>query len=95
MRIHHLHVEHCIDAHLHIIARDADLLGDVDGDFLQAMPVGDLLDEWNQDVKPGLQGAAVLAQVLHHERTLLRHHRGRLEYGDDDQYGRHYEYVAD
>ena len=31
MRIEHLHVEHRIDADLHVVARDADLLGDVEG----------------------------------------------------------------
>jgi hypothetical protein len=74
MRIEHLHVQHRIDADLHVVARDADLLGDVDRDLLQAVPVGDLLDERHQNVKAGLQGAAVLAQILDHVRALLRHH---------------------
>src|SRR5882757_8467431 len=84
MRIHHLHVEHRIDAHLDVVAGDADLLGDIDRDFLETMPVRDLLDEWNEDMEAGLEGAAVLAQVLDHECTLLRHHRRGLRHDDDD-----------
>ncbi len=74
MRIEHLHVQHRVDADLNVVARDADLLRDVDRDFLEAVPVGHLLDEGNENVKPGLQRPAVLAQVFDHEGALLRHH---------------------
>ncbi len=77
MRVEHLHVQHRIDPDLHVVARDANLLGDVDRDLLEAVPVRDLLDERDQDVKSRLQGAAVLAQILHHVGALLRHHRQR------------------
>ena len=30
----HFHVEHAVDADLHVIAGDTDLLGNIDGDFL-------------------------------------------------------------
>ena len=73
MRIEHLHVQHRVDTHLDVVARDADLLGDVERLFLEAVPVGNALDERNQDVKPGLQRAAVLAEILDHVRALLRH----------------------
>ena len=94
MRIQHLHVQHRIDAHLHVVAGDADLLGDVDRDLLQAVPVGDLLDERNQDVEAGLQRAAVLAEILDHEGALLRHHGRGLRQHDDDDDGDHDDAVA-
>ena len=83
MRIEHLHVEHRVDADLDVVARDADLLRDVDGDFLQAVPVGHPLDERNEDVEARLQGAAVFAQILDDERALLRHHGRGLGHHDD------------
>jgi hypothetical protein len=52
VRIEHLHVQHRVDAHLHVVAGDADLLGDVERVFLEAVPVGDSLEERHQDVKP-------------------------------------------
>jgi hypothetical protein len=63
MRIEHLHVQNRVDADLHVVARDADLLRDVDRNFLETVPVGHPLDERNENMKAGLQGAAVLAQV--------------------------------
>ena len=36
-----LQVEHAVDVHLHVVARDADLLRDVDRDFLQRVAVAD------------------------------------------------------
>ena len=95
MRIQHLHVEHRIDAHLHVVARDADLFRDVDRDFLEAVPVGHSLDEWNQNVEAGLQRAAVLAQILDDVGALLRHHRGGLRQHDHHDHGYHDERVAE
>ena len=95
MRIHHLHVQHRVDAHLHVVAGDADLFGDVDRDFLEAVPVGDPLHERHENMKPGRQRAAVLAQVLDHVGALLRHHRRGLGNHNDDQYGDEDECVAE
>ena len=94
MRIEHLHVQDRIDGHLHIVAGDADLFGNVERLLLEAVPVGNTLDERDQDMEPRLQGTAVLAQILDHVRTLLRHHgRGARDhdYGDD---GERDEYVG-
>ncbi len=91
MRIEHLHIQHRIDADLDVVARDADLLGHVDRLFLQAVTVGDPLDERNQDMESGLQGAVVLAEALDHIRALLRNHRSGAPHcdhyndGDDDE----------
>jgi hypothetical protein len=90
VRIHHLHVQHCIDAHLHVVAGDADLFGNVDRDFFETVLVGDALHERHENMKAGRQRAAVFAQVFDHEGALLRHHRRGLgnhhhdQYGDDD-----------
>ena len=76
------------------------VLNAVDGTlFLQAVPVGDALDEGNQDVKTRLQRAAVLAEVLDHVGALLRddgrrppdHHRGDDGQRDKDIGGVHSE----
>ena len=60
MRIHHLHVQHRIHAHLHIVAGDADLFGNIDRDFLEAVLVGDPLHERHENMKTGRQGTTVL-----------------------------------
>jgi hypothetical protein len=64
MRIEDLHIEDGVDTHLHIVPRNADLLGHVEGLFLQAVPVGNTLYEWNEDMKSRMQCAAVLAEIL-------------------------------
>ena len=91
MRIEDLHVQHGVDPHLNVVPRDADLFGDVDRDFLEIVAIGHLLHEGNQNMKPGEQGPAVLAQILDHEGALLRHHRRGLCHHDDhdhrDRYG--------
>ena len=45
LRIHHLQVEHTIDPDLDVVARDADLFRDVEGQFLEAVFVGRGFDE--------------------------------------------------
>ena len=64
---------------------NADLLGDIDRLFLEAVPVSDALDEWNENVKAGLDRAAVAAEALDHEGALLRDDGGRLGEHDDRQ----------
>ncbi len=95
MRIHDLHIEHRIDPHLNVVASDANLLGDVDRYFLEAVPVGHFLEERREDVKAGLQGAAVLAQVLDDVGALLRHHHGGFRDHDHDDHGYDDECVAE
>ena len=77
--IHHLQIQHAVDADLHVVLRDADLLGNVDRGLLQAVPVRDALDAGHEDVEARMQGLAVLAEPLDDERALLRHDDRRLE----------------
>ncbi len=86
-RIEHLQVEHAVDADLHVVARDADLLGDVHRLFLEVVLVGDAVEEGLQDVEPGLDRAVVAAERLDDEGALLGHDdRGLRDDDDDDKY---------
>src|SRR5439155_18947375 len=71
MRIQDLHVEDCVDTDLDVVPRYADLFGNVKRLFLWTVPIGDALDEWNQNVESGLQRAAVLAKAFDDVRALL------------------------
>ena len=53
-------------------------LGHVQRDFLQAVLVGDPVDEGDQEVQARRQRAVVLAQALDHPGVLLRHDLDRL-----------------
>lgn len=74
MRIEDLHVEDGVHTNLHIVPGNADLLGNVEGLFLQAVPVGNTLDERNQNMKSRMQCAAVLPEILDNVRALLWDH---------------------
>src|SRR5581483_9670559 len=74
MRIEHLHVKDRVDTDLDVIPRDANLFGNIERLLLQAMPVGDALDERNQNVKSGMERAAVPAETLDDVRALMRNH---------------------
>ena len=82
-RVENLHVEDAVDAHLDVVARDADLLGDIDGGFFERVPVADDVHERREDMKAGLQRAGVAAQALDDVGALLRHDHGRLGENDD------------
>ena len=83
--VQHLQVQHAVDADLHVVARDADLLGDVDRLLLERVPVADHVDERHQDVEAGVERAGELAQALDDVGALLRHDDRRLRDDDDDQ----------
>src|SRR4029079_15790740 len=85
-RIQYLHVQHAIDADLHVVLGDADLLGNIERFFLQVVFVGDALDERDEDVKPRLDRAAVTPERLDDERTLLGNHDRRLHQHEEDQH---------
>src|SRR5690606_34196769 len=85
-RIQHLQIQHAIDADLHVVLGYADLLGNIQRLFLQRMAIGNALDEGNQDMEAGLDGAAVTPQVLHDIGASLWHHHGSLHQDDDHQH---------
>ncbi len=91
MRIQDLHVEHRIDTDLDIVTCDADLFGDIERLFFQAVLVCDTLDERNQNVEASLQRTAVLAEIFDHVRALLRNHgrstrdQNHNDDGDNDE----------
>ena len=61
----------------------------VDGLLLQGVLVGHPLQERNQDVEAGRQGARILAQALDDVGALLRHHHRRLDDDENDQRRQH------
>ncbi|MPN49533.1 hypothetical protein SDC9_197154 [bioreactor metagenome] len=72
---------------MRVVARDADLAGHVERDFLQAVLVGNLVDEGDDEFEAGCEGARVLAQALLHPGVLLGDDLDRLrdEDGCDDE----------
>src|SRR5690606_40085584 len=63
-RIEHLQVQHAVDADLHVVLRDADLLRNVERLLLEVVLVCDALEERYEDVKARLQSTAVAAEGL-------------------------------
>src|SRR5262249_49104500 len=93
MGVENLQVEHGVDADLDVVSGDANLLGDVDRLLLQVVPVSNAFHKGNQDMKPGLQRAAVPAETLHDVGALLGHHRRGFGDQNDDDEGDNDEYV--
>ena len=80
------------DLQLRVVARDADLAGHVERNFLEAVLVGHFVDEGHQQVQPWRQCACVFAQTLLDPGILLwddldgarDEDHGDDEYGDGD-----------
>ena len=91
--IHHLHVEDAVDRHGDVVLRDAFLRGNVDGLLLEGVLVGDLVEEGNENVEAGVEGAAVFAEALDYVRRLLGdYHRclhDRDEHDESDYCEKH------
>src|SRR6185312_1149706 len=84
VRVEHLHIQDGVNTNLHVVPRDADLLGDVERLLFQTVSVSNALDERNQDMKPGLQRTAVLAEALDDVCALLRNYgRGARDHDYD------------
>src|SRR5678815_1083198 len=77
LRIQDLEIEHAVDTHLDVIARDADLLWDIHRVFLQGMAVADGVHERDENVESRVKDAVVTAQTLHDVSALLRHDHSR------------------
>ena len=71
MWIQDLHVKHRVDTNLDIIPRNTDLFGDVECLFLQAVPIGNAVDERDQNMETSVERAAVLAEIFDYVRALL------------------------
>ena len=82
LRIEDLEVQNAVDRDLHVVLRDANLLGHVDRALLQRMPVANAVEERPQDVKTRLQRAVVTAKPLHDPRLLLRNDARDARYHD-------------
>jgi hypothetical protein len=65
-------IEHSVHGDLNVVARDADLLGNVHGHFLERVLVTDRVEERPEDVEARLERGGILAQPLHHPGVLLR-----------------------
>ena len=89
MRIEHLEIEHTVHADLDVIARDTDLLRNIDGSFFERMFVSHDVEKRNQNVKPGVERRRVFPQAFHDKRALLRDHARGFGHHDDDKHGQH------
>src|SRR5262245_49301932 len=65
-------VQHSIDVHLHIVACDTDLFGNIESGFLERMAVTDSVNERGQNMKPWLKNSCVLTETLDDIGILLR-----------------------
>ena len=81
--IHHLQIQHAIDAHLNVVGSDADLFLHIDGLLLQGVLVGHALQKRHQDVEARRKGARELAEIFDHVGALLRHDDRRFDDDDD------------
>src|SRR5438093_10723997 len=70
-RIQDLEIEHAVYVHLDVVAGDADLRGNIDGRFLERVPVTDRVNEREEDVKAGVEGSRVPLQPPHDVGALL------------------------
>jgi hypothetical protein len=73
VRIKHARVEHAVELERHVVGRDGRLAGDLNGHLLEALDVGDAVEEGHEDGQAGLEDAVELAHALDDPRRLLRH----------------------
>ena len=59
-----LQVQDTVDVDSDIVLRDGGLLGDVDGDLLEALDVLDLVNQRDQEVEAGIEDRVVSAHPL-------------------------------
>ena len=59
-----LQVQNTVDVDSDIVLRDGGLLGDVDGDLLEALDVLDLVNKRDQEVESGIEDRVVSAHPL-------------------------------
>ena len=83
-RIEDLHVQNTIYTNLHVVVGDTNLLGNVDGLFLENVPVRNSVDERKQNMEAGIELSIEFTEPLNNVCVLLRHNYSRLEEDDDD-----------
>ena len=83
--VEHLQVQDAVHAHLHVVARDADLRRDVDGLLLERVPVADDVDERHEEMEAGVERRVVASEALDDVGALLRHDDRRLEEDEQDE----------
>ena len=81
----HLEIQNAVDGHLHVVARNTDLLGNVDRSFFERVLVADVVDEREENMEPGIEGGRVLSQPLNDVGALLRHDHGGLGENVEDE----------
>ena len=59
-----LQVQNTVDVDSDIVLRDGGLLGDVDGDLLEALDVLDSVEDWDEEVEAGLEDCVVFTHPL-------------------------------
>jgi hypothetical protein len=79
-----LHIQNAIDADLHVVFGDANLLRNIERFLFQVVLVRNAFDERHEDVEACLYRAAISAEILDDECALLRHDCRRLHDDDDD-----------
>ena len=70
---------------LHVVARNTDLLWNIDGRFFQGMFVPNHIEERHQDMKAGIQRRVIFAEPLDHEGALLRDDASGFGNYDNDE----------
>ena len=59
-----LQVQDTVDIDGDVVLRDGGLLGDVDGNLLEALNVLDLVNQWDQKVEAGIEDRVVFSHPL-------------------------------
>ena len=59
-----LQVQDTVDIDGDVVLRDGGLLGDVDGNLLEALNVLDLVNQWDQKVEAGIEDRMISAHPL-------------------------------
>jgi hypothetical protein len=81
--VRHLEIQDAVHLKLRVVARDANLAGDIERHFLQAVLVRDVVDEGDQEVQARRERGVKAPEPLDDPRVLLRHDLDRPRDEDD------------
>lgn len=79
-------IDDTVNSQLRIVARDADLAGDIQGNFFQRMTVGDAVDKGNEDIEAGSQGAMETSEPFDNVDFLLGNNDKGFKSENNDSY---------